>query len=621
MGEFKVQKIKNIAQRNNFYAHLLKDMEAFETMLKNNNFDTERKIGAEQEMVIIDKEGNPAGQGNALLNRLADEHYTSELAKYNLELNLDPLPLKSQCFNQLIKKLEFYLTKTHEIAQQLNTRIFLTGILPTITKSHLALENMAEEERYKILSDEFLALRGSNFRVYLQGIHDLNFSLDSILVEACNTSYQMHLQLEPSNFNRDYNWAQMIAAPVLSLGCNSPLLFGKELWQESRIALFKQSMDTRNFNSHFREKIPRVYFGEKWIDQGPAELWKNDIARFPLVLCAETSECSVKLLNEGVIPDLKSLKLHTGTTYSWNRLCYGTKDNLPHIRLECRYLPAGPTPIDQVANQVFWTGLMLNPTIGDLKNDLFSSYAENFYKVARNGMQSLLHWKNRTISCKDLIVKELLPISKEGLLKFNLSKEEIDPYLSIIESRAHSQQNGAQWKLHNFRNLRKSYNPFLSSRKLVEEYYLRQMSGKPVHEWDFISIKNNKKKDPKTELPSLIASDIMSSELFIIDIGLSVALALSIMKWRRIHHIIGHDPMALSYHIFTNKGLEKQNNGHKALLQCASGKHFEINPKTKFEEIKNKFMETAASSALVIEEDLLVGIITLSDLNKIENAG
>ena len=261
MGDFRARKIANAHDRRKMAIRALDDIEAFETMLRNRLFDESApKIGAEQELCIVNQQAEPAKNALSLLDRISDEHYTNELALFNLEINLDPVELKGQCFQTVEQDLIRLLEKGRKAASQENSDILMCGILPTLGLCHLQFEYMTPIQRYQTISDVLREIRGSHFEIYLQGRDELIMSLESVLFEACNTSFQLHLQIHPDEFVSQHNWSQMIAGPVLSACVNSPILFGRELWAETRIALFKQSLDTRSSTNHLYRKLPRVLF-------------------------------------------------------------------------------------------------------------------------------------------------------------------------------------------------------------------------------------------------------------------------------------------------------------------------------------------------------------------------
>ncbi|MBX2872231.1 MAG: CBS domain-containing protein, partial [Saprospiraceae bacterium] len=282
MGDFNIRPIRDKHDRAKMYAHAINDISAFESLLEQERFESGApKIGLEQELCLVDSQLEPAKAALEILDDLQLKAYTNELALFNLEINGDPLDLKDKCFSlaerNLLKLLQAGVSK----AKDRNLQLLLCGILPTLQYRHLAFSYMTPIQRYQVLSKMLADLRGDQFEIYLQGVDELIMSLESVLFEACNTSFQLHLQIAPEDFIRKYNWSQMIAGPVLAACTNSPLLFGRELWAETRIALFKQSLDTRSSRNHLRKKQARVYFGHDWLRHSPAELWKNELMRFP----------------------------------------------------------------------------------------------------------------------------------------------------------------------------------------------------------------------------------------------------------------------------------------------------------------------------------------------------
>ncbi|MEO0340035.1 MAG: hypothetical protein AAF242_12570, partial [Bacteroidota bacterium] len=275
MGDLAVKSISNRQVRNTFLKHLLKDVEILDHMLRDDWFEKAPiRIGAEQELAITNLDFSPSCRSIDILEASDDPHLTSEIAQFNLELNLDPFELKGDCFSQMKLQLDQLLSDLYQLAQKHDQQVVLTGILPTINRNHLDQKYMMPYERYKLLSDLFRKWRGSDFEIHIQGRDELIAKLDSVLFEACNTSFQLHLQIPADQFVQKYNWAQQIAGPVLSIMCNSPLLLGRALWQETRIALFRQSLDTRTAFNHLRDKQARVFFGTHWLQNSVSMLFK-----------------------------------------------------------------------------------------------------------------------------------------------------------------------------------------------------------------------------------------------------------------------------------------------------------------------------------------------------------
>ncbi len=536
MGDFNVRRIEGADDRSRMYQHAIRDIETFEQMLQENLFDSDDiKIGAEQELCIVQNNFDPAISALEILDAIDEEHYTNELALFNLEINLDPELLTESCFARMESELQHLLKLGYQRAQERDEKLVLAGILPTLKFRHLQFEYMTPIQRYKTLSESLSELRGSEFEVCIQGVDDLIMTLGSVLFEACNTSFQLHLQIDPKEFVNKHNWAQMIAGPVLSCCVNSPMLFGNELWAETRISLFKQSLDTRSPYKYLRRKVPRVYFGNRWLKNSPADLWKDDLMRFPLVVTSDGFKDSHQQLINGEIPDLRAIQLHNGTTYTWNRMCYGGTKPKPHLRIECRYLPSGPSVIDEIANFVFWIGLMsAEPPNGPKFWEQldFKEAKSNFIRAAKSGLNSIHNWFGHYYPSKILINDVLLPMARTGLENKGVHEEDISKYLGIIERRVNKEVTGAQWIVKSHRNLTRSYSSDLANRIITESMCAYQADNIPVSEWKI-------KKDKKYSFPkaNLKIEEFMSTDIFSVNEDDSTDLAKQILTWNNIHHL------------------------------------------------------------------------------------
>lgn len=620
MGDFKVRKIKNAKDSNKMYQQALQDIAVFEQMLQDDIFDNgDPKIGAEQEICIVNKELEPSQNALKLLDVIDDEHYTNELALFNLEINLEPLPLKDNCFSEMEGELLCLLSQGTEIARYYKDDLLLTGILPTLKYHHLQFDYMTPEHRYKTISDRLAELRGKDFDIYVQGVDEVIMSLGSVLFEACNTSFQLHLQIAPKDFVNQHNWSQMIAGPVLSACVNSPMLFGNELWAETRIALFKQSLDTRSANKLYRKKLPRVYFGKDWLRNSPADLWKNDITRFPLLVTSDDFEDAELVYKNGGIPNLRGIRLHNGTTYTWNRMCYGFSEEQPHLRIECRYLPAGPTPIDEIANFAFWIGLMnAEPPKGIefWKNIDFKTVKNNFIKSARYGLNTVFDWFGKNISAKELILNELLPLAKTGLVKRNISKKDIDKYLGVIENRVKAEVTGASWQVDNFRILADKYGQSIAQKELVRNMIKNQDKNIPVHEWENVNLE-----------ASLILNDVLQVEQFMTTDILttneadSLDLVRNILNWYNIHHLPVEDYDGNLVGLITDGLIERLDREFPELCSYAGDAmmtdFITINVKESIEKAISLMNLHHLSGLPVVYKEKLVGILTRRDLDKL----
>lgn len=341
------------------------------------------------------------------------------------------------------------------------------------------------------------------------------------------------MQIDPDEFVDKYNWAQAISAPVLSVCANSPVLFGRELWAETRIALFTQSIDTRANSFIHNEKQSRVSFGDNWEYGSVTDIFRDHISRFRGLLTSSEHYDSIDKLQNGEIPKLRALQLHNGTVYKWNRVCYGVGDGKPHLRIECRYIPSGPTLMDEIANMVFWVGLMLGQPehykeISKKMN--FKDIKNNFFKAARNGMETQFKWNNKLVSPKELILNELLPMSKNGLKKAKINDKDIAQYLSIIQRRVKS-HNGSQWFIENYRNQQKTKTSYEALQNITAFMYKHQLENITVDQWQVFNPDANLKIDK-----SRIVKHNMNTKMLLVEEKDSLELVSNIMKWKNIHH-------------------------------------------------------------------------------------
>ena len=623
MGDFSVRPITSKEERNKFYHLMLEDISVFEEMLAAGLFQTGiQHIGAEQELCLLNQNSYPSRLGEEILNQIQDPHYTNELALFNLEINLDPFVLTKDCFSKTRNQLERLLKEGQSVADQFDTDFLLAGILPTIQRRHLNFEFMTPIRRYRTISNALSELRGSQFEIYLQGVDELIASLDSVLFEACNTSFQTHLQVEPDEFVDQYNWAQMISGPVLSASSNSPLLMGRQLWSETRIALFKQSLDTRSSRNHLRVKMPRVDFGNNWIRNSAADLYKEKVANIPLIVVADGVEHPREQLSNGIMPSLKAIGLHMGTTYSWNRLCYGIHQNIAHLRIECRYLPSGPSVIDEIANFAFWVGLMKampeNPKKIWLNED-FQICKENFFTAARYGLDGGIYWNGKFYNATQLINEQLLPMAEKGLNAVKIDPKDIHAYLSIIEQRALKHVNGATWQVRNFRRLKKRFGVGIALREITKALLQRQKENRPVHEWEDL-IEHD--LSVYFQNPNQSIEKLMRTELFTLKYDDCMQLVKSVMEWENIRHLPIEDYNGSLVGIVTKKDLDKWENNESStpldpVDDYMSTELITANPEDSILKVKKTMDLHGVGSILITSNKHLMGLITRTDLAKI----
>lgn len=539
MGAQDVKIAANQKELNTFTRFLLKDIQAMEYMLENDWFEkTPIRIGAEQEICLVDEYGKPAPKSMEILGALNHPSFTTELSRFNIEANLSPVPFTGDCFSQIQKELDGLMDLIIKTAHDLDTRIILTGILPTIRKFDLELENLTPIDRYYALLQAIERLRGRVYELKIEGLDELNLKHDSALIEACNTSFQVHLQVTPEDFVNKYNIAQAISAPVLGVSSNSPMLFGKRLWNETRIALFQQSVDTRITNEHLRYTSPRVTFGNGWVRNSILDLYKEDIVRFKVLLTSDVQEDVLESVKNKKTPKLEALSIHNSTVYRWNRPCYGISPNgQPHLRIENRILPSGPTTVDEVANAAFWVGLMNGfeeayPNVTKVLE--FDDVKANFIKTARTGLGSKHHWVNgKTVNDVELIQKELIPIARIGLQKAKVDERDISKYLEIIEDRTETGMNGSRWILKSYSKLLKESTKEEATTAIVAGMAYNQRTKKPVHEWKLASIQDIADWHPT----SLLVEEFMTTDIFTVSKDEIPEFSADMMDWRRIRYL------------------------------------------------------------------------------------
>ncbi len=615
MGDLDVTKLKTKNDHANYIHHLLNDIEALDLMIDTGKIEIAPiRIGAEQEFCLVNDQFLPVNKSLELLEAINDNHFTTEISNYNLEINLDPLELRDDCFSKLHKQLDMLLKEAKDVASKKGVKFVLTGILPSLSVKDASEENMTPVKRYSVLNDAIKKYRNQNFDIHIKGVDELNLLHDSVMLEGCNTSFQMHLQMHPKNFVDNYNWAQAIAGPVLSACTNSPLLFGKELWSETRIALFTQSVDTRVNSYMLNEKQSRVSFGNSWQTGTISDIFKNNISRFRSFLTTNFSKNSVDMVNNNDTPKLRALRLHNGTVYPWNRVCYGTTNGKPNLRIENRYIPSGPTTTDEVANMVFWVGVMMGKP--KRYNNIhekwdFKDVKTNFFNAARYGMSCQFYWNGTYISSHDLILNELIPMAYKGLYRVGVTPKDAEYYLKVIKDRAQA-QNGSEWMARGYRQLLNKHKRYEAMQILTAKIYEKQELGFPVSTWERLPERINISfKDGG------IVKHIMSSDIFSVDKKSSLALVLHIMKWKNIHHMPVINSSRELIGLITWTDVETYL-GNSRQQQCSVGKIMKTDiltttEYTRVSEAKKIMKDNNIGCLPVINQSKLVGLITLND--------
>jgi CBS domain-containing protein/gamma-glutamylcysteine synthetase len=633
MGEAKVKIVRDQKQMQNFVRQLLNDVKALDYMLTNNWFESDiTRIGAEQEMCLVDKDTfKPANINMQVLEEMKEwEWVGTELAQFNLETNLTPLVFEKGCLSEMERENADGLEKIRGVVKKHGAEVVLTGILPTLRKFDLDLSNLTPKPRYLALMESIKehSLRGDeHFELRLDGIDELHIRHDSPLLEACNTSFQVHLQVAPKDFVKMYNIAQMLLAPMISIAANSPLVFGRRLWHETRIALFQQSLDTRTSHEHLRERSPRVSFGKDWLHESILEIYKEDIARFRVLLGDNIEENSLDIIAENKVPKLRALQIHNSTVYRWNRPCYGISENgKPHLRIECRVLPAGPSVVDSTANAAFWLGLMIGffHEHEDITKIIsFEDIRDNFDKAAKFGFDTKYTWfHDEKVSPRELILEKLLPIARKGLRIQNVDEADIEKYMGIIEARATMHMTGARWQLRAFTKLIKEVTIDEALTTITSAIAKNQWEGKPVHTWEL--------PNPdilETYHPSkLTVEEFMQTDLFTVQKDDIIEFAAEMMDWRKVRYMPVEDAQGKLVGLMSSRLLIRHYTKNHQLVEKPQilvkdvmiDKPKTVKPSATLIEALHSMRESQIGCLPVINnENELIGIITEMDFLRI----
>ncbi|MCD5312314.1 glutamate-cysteine ligase family protein [Kineosporia babensis] len=470
-------------------------LNVFERLLATWTFDDERAMtGLEMELNLVGPDHRPTLRNAAVLEGIGDPNFQTELGAYNIELNVEPSPLSELAGTE--QRLREVLNHAEQAANRHDAHIVMVGILPTTMPEHLNQpEWMTPSPRYKALNDSILAARGENLHLDIHGnIHGERLSTfaSSLAPESACTSVQLHVQVQPDDFARAWNAAQVLAGPQLAVGANSPFFFGRRLWAETRIELFKQATDTRPQELQNQGVRPRVWFGEKWISS-IFDLFAENGWYFPSLLPELSDEDPVAVLDSGRAPTLQELRLHNGTVYRWNRPIYAVADGEPHLRVENRVLPAGPTVVDTVANAAFFHGALRSlmddarPAWSKLS---FAAAEENFLACARDGLDATVYSPQLgQTGADELVLRRLLPMAAEGLASAGVPGADVDKYLGIVEHRVKTGLNGAAWQVAAVERLeqgtagRSGMERAEALRRMVEQYCQGMHANQPVHTW------------------------------------------------------------------------------------------------------------------------------------------
>jgi gamma-glutamyl:cysteine ligase YbdK (ATP-grasp superfamily) len=477
------------ADRQRFREKVRQCLDVFAQMLKQSAFDTDRPMsGLEVELNLVDQAGDPAMKNADVLDAIADPDFQTELGQFNIEVNLAPRELGPDGLALFEKSLRASLNAAENKANTVDTDIVMIGILPTLQHEHMNVDTLSSNQRYKLLNEQIFAARGEDLEISINGEERLVTQADTIAPESACTSVQYHLQVAPERFADFWNASQVVTGVQVALGANSPYLFGKQLWAESRIALFEQSTDTRPDELKAQGVRPRVWFGDRWITS-IFDLFEENVRYYSALLPLCDDEDPAAVLEAGGAPQLSELRLHNGTIYRWNRPIYDVVDGRPHLRVENRVLPAGPTCVDVMANAALYFGLVR--ALADQERPLwtqmsFSAAEENFHAAAKGGIGARVYWPGiGDVPVTELVLRRLLPLAHTGLEAWGVASDQRDRLLGVIEKRCISGRNGATWQVDTVRSLEESRGVTREQalREMTRRYASHMHTNEPAHTW------------------------------------------------------------------------------------------------------------------------------------------
>ena len=622
MGENNVSTEHDLRQSRSFMKSLLADVSALERMIELGRIESGvRRIGAEQEMFLVDRAMRPAPVAMEVLKNAGDHRLTTEIGRFNLEANLLPRLLAGNGLREMERELSELIGIARRAARACDADVLLTGILPTIRQSDLTLDNLTPVPRYCELNRAMSQLRGGAFNIHIKGLDELHATHDNLMFEACCSSFQVHLQVGPEEFAPLYNLAQAVSAPLLAIAANSPLLLGHRLWHETRVALFQHSTDERSVARQARSHPPRVSFGEGWITDSVIEIFREEIARFRVILTREIEEDPFESIARGVPPTLSALRLHNGTVWRWNRPCYGVNDGIAHLRIEHRSMPSGPSIIDEMANAAFFYGLMagLPDEYGDIRKLMtFDDTKSNFFAAARFGLRAQFAWTGgRSCPASMLIREHLLPIAREGLKHAGVDQEDNTRYLDVIEERVERNQTGALWSLQSLAAMDKAGTRDVHHRLLTESMLEYQQSGAPVARWATAKLT----RSADWSRSSQTVAQLMATDLFTVRPDDLVDLAANLMEWRHVRHVPVEDDEGRLVGLVSHRdllrllahGLLSRSAKEVTVKEIMIRNLLTVAPETSTLEALAIMRERKVGCLPVVENDRLVGIVTAYD--------
>lgn len=493
MGEEVEQQEFSRADRTRHREKVRSSLDVLARMLSDEAFAAEDPMtGLEVELNLVDADERPALRNAEVLAAVADPDFQTELGQFNVEINVPPQrlrPLEPGGPSGLAlfeRSLRRSLNDAEAASAAVGAHLVMVGILPSLGEGHMSPSSLSPNPRYALLSDQILAARGEDIVIDVEGVERVETTTDTIVPEAACTSTQLHVQTAPDDFAAYWNASQAIAGIQVAIGANSPYLFGREAWRETRVPLFEQATDTRSEELKAQGVRPRVWFGERWVTS-VFDLFEENVRYFPALLPVTDDEDPAAVLADGGVPTLSELRLHNGTVYRWNRPVYDIADGRPHLRVENRVLPAGPTVLDTIANAALYYGLVRALATEDRPlwtRMSFSAAEENFHAGARLGLDAHVYWPGvGQVAVTELVLRRLLPLARQGLVEWGVPTDEVDRLLGVIEQRCLTGVNGAEWLVRRVR-AEGDVDREVALRRAVADYRERMHSNEPVHTWD-----------------------------------------------------------------------------------------------------------------------------------------
>ncbi len=458
------------ADYDRFQQRLEQETEWLRSLFAKGAFDnSSRKLGYELELCLADDSGNPSKINTRVIDAIGNPLFTTELARFNMEINGNVFPYRGNVFGEIETDLAALFQQAEDAAGKLGSQIGMFGVFPSVTREHLdPAAYMTELHRYKLLNRQLLNMRGRPVQLFLDGEEQLNIEKQDVMLEALATSLQIHTQVPFDEIVPTYHaglWSSML---VLAATANSPLVLGKCCWQESRIGIFKQSVDTRSPQEVEDHIIPRVHLGKRYIES-LLDLFEDNFYYSPIL---------PEVLDDRPVEDLHHLSLHNGTIWRWVRpIVARNGDGSYHLRLELRVVPSGPTLIDTIANLVFYVGLTegLKTLDDQLTQVPFATLEADFYRAAREGLDTRVHWPDgEEGELRQILLERAIPLARDTLKAADL--EDYDRWLDIIAARVRTGATGASW-------ISKHWKQFGDSAQLVCDYIAQAKTNQPVHLW------------------------------------------------------------------------------------------------------------------------------------------